>query len=197
MDETQVKPRRAVKVLGKSIPVVVILGILMSGVAMAALVSYMSNTQTVTATVNSPLTLAAYDNGIGTSPSPCSTSSGDYGTTEIDKSLYGGETMNICMYSHNLASVSEMGNTRIFVYNPDGVTCGDFSAATYGVDSIIGNCYQGLPTTNGNDLTHVYFTLVTTWAAHQEAWDALSVTFQENVGPPGTIYTFNGVITPR
>ena len=86
------------------------------GVASAALVSYLSNTIVVTASVTSPVLLETSADGI------------TYGTGALDMgSYYGGETVNYFMRGTNQGDGTVPGQMNIVVTNDiNDVLCADF-----------------------------------------------------------------------
>jgi hypothetical protein len=97
--------------------VAVLAMILTSGIGLAALVGYISNTITADVTVQSPMKLLI-----------SKTMDSGYVDTSITLGIIkGGESVEFYTLTQNLASVATSGTSWNVVSNPLGVTCNDFT----------------------------------------------------------------------
>jgi len=159
-----------VKILGKTIPLAVLILVLLAGTATAVLVGYISNSVTADVTVDSPLKLEI---------SPDNTNWYNlihFGTN------YGGETVTIYTKITNNANATITGTVEVDVNNPSGITCADFTVSPGGA-----TCAQV-------DANNIKYTTPGYWTALEtDTSTTLGITFKEDAMG---VYTFTGKIVP-
>lgn len=189
---------KKVKVLGKTVPVLVLV-LLGVGMVSAALVGYLSNKTTAEVTVSSPIEQLISD-GSGWTDAPISFTS------------YGGESVTFYMMDANLADVPITGTVENIVTNPDGVTCDDFVSVIVTTTTKIGGVVQSVSgphdlilynsvapvgrfcnNTAWNKVTFSYGPDPLTLVVGQEDTSDIAVTFKTDA--LGT-YTFTSQIVP-
>ena len=111
---------KTIEIFGKKValPLVIVAAVLAVG-AMAAVVSYLSNTTTVTVSVDSPLHVQSYDSGLGAYVD---------GPVNIPNA-YGGENIQFYTQAQNLANANIDAHMNTTVTNNivGGASCYDFS----------------------------------------------------------------------
>ncbi len=128
----------------------VLLGLLVIGMASAALVNYLSNTATVDIEVASPMetgiSLGEDGNGYwGGAHFPTLDWNYEWETELPTLNIFGGETLTLYIMSANMADVEIEGFEEAIVTNDAGVTCEDFESIIVRVDSIYGDLGYGTP----------------------------------------------------
>ena len=180
-----------------AISIFVVLGIVLTMTAGAALVNYLSNTVTTTVTVSSPM-----EQWI--SKSPWSGYVQDDTVTFPD--VLGGETVTFYVKTINNANVEITGEANNVVTNWAGVTCNDFAKVELRTTSDWGTTWDpasgyydlialGLCSQNGNyKVEFSYGPVPIVWAAGQVDITEVKVTF--DAAAFGT-YTITSQIVPH
>lgn len=104
----------------KKVIMYIIMAVAITGVGLAALVSYLSNSVGTTVTVSSPLELEAM--------------------TTTDLTAFGGESRTVVYKVTNKADAQIPGLLELAVYNENGVSCQDFDEITVDSVSILSSC---------------------------------------------------------
>ena len=181
---------KKVKILGKSIPILVLV-LLGVGMVSGALVGYLSNQVEADITVESPM------------EQEISKTNGAYGSIPITfPGVHGGESVTLWTRTTNLADAPITGNVNNIVTNPSGVTCADFEKVevrTYdgsAWDPTAGY-YDLIPElctdTSWNTVTFSYGPEPITWPVGQVGTSEIIVTFKTDA--MGT-YTFTSQVVP-
>ena len=210
--------KKIINLLKGSPIAMVVIGILIAGVASAALVDYLSNTVQVDIEVKSPMVVGISGGTDGTSSwagahFPNKDWDYDWSKTPLTilnsegNPVKGGETATLYTLSKNIANVEIKGYEEAIVTNPLGVTCKDFKSVKVYVDSIYGD--QGYGSENdvlqicvqGDDNNTVKFdsekigeAALSTWGAGEADVSKIVVTFEDNAF--GT-YTVKTTVIPQ
>ena len=173
-----------VSMFGKKIALpVVIVGAILAVGAMAALVTYLSNTTTVTARVDSPLAVM-------------SSSGGAYEVGPVVLAgAYGGETETFWIQTENKANAVINANINTTVTNTavDGASCYDFSkiditVVETGITTTIWDTGLGINLACSNDGNKFSVMIPAVYVAHETEHYKVDATFVNNVEPSD--YTF-------
>jgi len=194
---------KKVKILGKSIPVFVLL-LLGVGLVSGALVTYLSNKVQADVAVESPI-VQDISKGSGYSAGP------------VSFDIYGGESITLWVKTENKANVAITGKGENIVNVPEGVTCADFTSVSATTTStylsagdvpstVIAGCTKSSDTVyvcgpyppicspiNNWNVEFAYGPTPIVWAAGQIDETETVVTFKTNA--VGT-YTFTSEIVP-
>jgi len=106
---------KIINILGKSIPIFVLILIGFGIIGTASLVGYLSNQISTSLSVNSPLELKMSLDG----------SNWQTGLVSLG-SIYSGDNVVFFIQTHNLINVSQTGVMWNIINNPSGITCNDF-----------------------------------------------------------------------
>lgn len=172
------------KILGMPIALFVI-GLVVLGGASAVLATYLSNTVTATATVQSPIELK-----IGTAWNVLSAGPIPLG------SLDGGESIELYVSTYNKADVPIQGTMWTVVSNPDGIVCAEFASLSANVLDYDGvEIYQSsaISCIRIDDYSVRLKTTPSepwTWAANYKDIAHITVVFEEAAFGTYTVNTF-------
>ena len=197
IDEKQEKrSRRGIRVKKRTaISMFLVLGVVLSLTAGAALVGYLSNTVETTVTVSSPMEQwISYSAGSGYTQ----------GNTITFPNVLGGETRTFYVKTINKANAPITGNASNIVTSP-GITCNDFAKVEVRTTSDWGTTWDPVSgyydlialnlcsQVNYNTIQFSYGPVPIIWLAGQTDITEISVTFEEAALG---IYTFTSQIVP-
>ncbi len=118
-EEVKTKPKKSIKIFGKVIPIWLLIALVIVGLGSAAIVTYLSNTKTITLSVESPMVMR-FD-------------SGDYADTATKDLglIQGGETVTYKVWSWNKADVATSTYPITTIISNQDWTGNEFSSVIF------------------------------------------------------------------